>query len=77
MYLLGQPNLCQKFEVIGGSSETAGIYELTDDIAYTSDNLVWKKPEEDRLIFNTGNAFGWRIGTRRHFKTGRGHYMSK
>ena len=75
---------CQKFEVFGGSSKTKGIYTrvvLGDYINVTLDqkNLtVWKKPTEDRFIFNKGDSSGWRIGIEGHIVTGNSYfYKSK
>ena len=74
---IDQSQQCQQFEVIGVSSETSGVYELSEIRSDRKpENLVWKKPKEDRYIFNTGNSLGWRIGTEGHLKTGRGHYIS-
>ena len=51
---IGQSQQCQQFEVIGVSSETSGVYELSEIRSDRKpENLVWKKPKEDRYIFKS------------------------
>jgi len=60
--------VCKEFEVKGGSSQTNGIYKLYDD-------FVWKKPSEDRFIFNKGDSNGWKIGTEGQSLYGASYYF--
>jgi len=59
---------CAEFEVIGGSSKTNGNYERHGNFG----DLVWKKPTEDRFIFNKN---GWKIGREGHIETGTSSYF--
>jgi len=65
----GSGQNCEEFQVIGGSSKTEGIYERHGN----SGDLVWKKPGEDRFIFNKeDDSKGWRIGRDGHRETAAG-----
>ena len=56
-------NNCEYIKVTRKSSTTEGIYVETDKtVPAAPNNSVWKHPDQDRYIFNTGNAEGWRIG---------------
>ena len=71
---------CQTFEVIGGSLKTKGIYTRAyGNATLDQTNLpVWKKPSEDRFIFNKEDStIGWRIGKESHIETGSYYYKSK
>ena len=74
----GEQGKCHSFEVIGGFTSISGTYELSDKRADDApNNLVWKKPTEDRFIFNTGSSTGWRIGKEDALKSGSYWYQSK
>ena len=62
-----------------GSQETStGIYETTHEkAAEAPENPVWKHPNKDRYIFNTGSSNGWRIGYNGHLVSGKYYYKSK
>ena len=72
--------MCHRIEVIGESdadSGYSGTFELSDKRADDApNNLVWKKPKEDKYIFNTGTSFGWRIGPEDGLKSGKWWYKS-
>ena len=66
------------FEVIGGSLKTKGNYTRAyGNATLHQTNLpVWKKPTEDRFIFNKGDSSGWRIGREGHIAdTGNPYYF--
>ena len=71
-------NDCEFIEVTDGSYLTTGIYIKTDKrVSNAPNNSVWKHPDEDRYIFNTGSAKGWRIGEKSHLKTEEFDYKSE
>ena len=65
----GQPGQNDVFEVIGESPVDSGIYVICNKRADAApNNLVWKRPNEDRFIFNTGSEEGWKIGNEKHLR---------
>ena len=52
------------------SSATTEIYVKTDEnLPAAPNNSIWKDPDQDRYIFNTGNVKRWRIGAKSDLTT--------
>ena len=79
-YFIPLAELCHRIEVIGESdadSGYAGTFELSDKrLDDAPNNPVWKKPKEDKYIFNFGDSYGWRIGSEDGLKSGGYSYKS-
>ena len=61
-------NNCEFIEVTDQS--TTEIYVKTDERLPTApNNSIWKHPDQDRYIFNTGNAKRWTIGAKSDLTT--------
>ena len=69
-------NNCDYIKVFGNIHRSfEGLYVETDKIVPAApNNSVWKHPDQDRYIFNTGNAEGWRIGNKSHLSTTQDFY---
>ena len=54
---------CFSIEIYSSSCKSAGVYLRNPAFtASAQKNPVWKHPDEDRYIFNTGSSIGWRVG---------------
>ena len=63
---------CEAIQVTGDASDSnVGLYILANERALAKpNNPVWKTPQGDRFIFNTGSREGWRIGSETSLATG-------
>ena len=70
---------CEAIQVTGDASDSnVGLYILTNErTSAKPNNPVWKTPEGDRFIFNTGSREGWRIGPKKSLATGSSYCKSK
>ena len=80
IYFIPLAELCHRIEVIGESDAVSwytGTFELSDKrLDDAPNNPVWKKPKEDKYIFNFGDSYGWRIGREDGLKSGAYWYTS-
>ena len=61
---------CEFIEVAEGGSWANGLYVKTDErVPSAPSSSVWKHPDENEYIFNTGSTKGWRIGEKTYFST--------
>ena len=61
-------NNCEFIEVTDHS--TTEIYVKTDERLHAApNNSIWKHPDQDLYIFNTGNVKRWRIGAKSDLTT--------
>ena len=66
---------CEFLEVTEGGSSDNGLYVKSDEIVPAApNNSVWKHPDHNRYIFNTGNTEGWKIGKKSHLSTTQDFY---
>ena len=67
---------CEFLEVTEGRSAINGLYVKSDEIELFAapNNSVWRHPDNNRYIFNTGNTEGWRIGKKSHLSTTQDFY---
>ena len=66
---------CEFLEVTEGGSRVDGLYVKSDEIVPAApNNYVWKHPDHDKYVFNTGNTEGWRIGKKSHLSTTQDFY---
>ena len=61
---------CEFIEVTEGKSWANGLYAKTEERVPSAPNSsVWKHPDKNEYIFNTGSTKGWRIGEKSHLRT--------
>ena len=70
---------CEAIQVTGeASNSNVGLYILANERASAKPNSpVWKTPQGDRFIFNTGSKEGWRIGSETSLATGSSYCKGK
>ena len=63
-------NNCKYIKVPGGHRTIKGLYVETDKtVPAAPNNSVWKHPDKNKYIFNTGSTKGWRIGEKSYLST--------
>ena len=71
---------CEFIEVTEGKSwaRVNGLYVKTDErVPAAPNSSVWKHPDENAYIFNTGSTNGWRIGWKSHLSTEEFYYKGE
>merc|ERR1719464_1273451 len=61
---------CEFIKVTNKKNWANGLYVKTDErVPAALNSSVWKHPDENEYIFNTGSTKGWRIGEKTYFNT--------
>ena len=61
---------CEFIKVTDGENWANGLYvKIGERVPSAPNSSVWKHPDENEYIFNTGSTKGWRIGEKSHFST--------
>ena len=69
---------CEFIKVTGGEDWANGLYVKTDErVPAAPNSSVWKHPDKNEYIFNTGSTKGWRIGEKLYLNTEKFDYKGE